>query len=206
MSAAAPVVPHGSGTHGTGHNEDWVLPYKGKVGMYCLIFGESTIFAIFVVAYIYYIGRSKWGPTPQQVLELPIFSSICLLSSSLTIWLAERALLKRQMSQFSLWWGGTILLGLVFMVGTALEWRKLIYVDGLTVHTNVFGSTYYCLVGLHAFHVIVGLALLSLVLLFGFMGRLTPNHTERVEVLSLYWHFVDAIWVVVFTVVYVIGR
>ena len=206
MSTAAPVVPQGSGGHVAGYTEDWILPYKGKVGMYCLIFGESTIFAIFVVAYIYYIGRSKWGPTPQQVLELPIFSSICLLSSSFTIWLAERALHKRQMSQFSLWWGGTILLGLVFMVGTALEWRKLIYVDGLTVHTNVFGSTYYCLVGLHAFHVIVGLSMLVLVLLFGLMGKLTPNHTERVEVLSLYWHFVDAIWVVVFTVVYVIGR
>ena len=202
MSTAV-VVPHGS-THG--HDGDWVLPYKGRVGMYCLIFAESTIFAIFVVAYIYYIGRSKFGPTPQQVLEVPIVNSICLLSSSLTIWFAERALHKRAMGAFSAWWGGTILLGLIFMVGTALEWKKLIYVDGLTVRTNVFGSTYYCLVGLHAFHVIVGLCMLSLVLLFGLMGKLTPNHTERVEVLSLYWHFVDAIWVVVFTVVYIIGR
>ena len=202
MSAAV-IVPHGSTA---GHDGEWILPYKGKVGMYCLIFAETTIFAIFVVAYIYYIGRSKFGPTPQQVLEVPVFNSICLLSSSLTIWFAERALHKRAMTAFSAWWGFTIVLGLIFMVGTALEWKKLIYVDGLTVRTNVFGSTYYCLVGLHAFHVIVGLTMLSLVLLFGFMGKLTPNHTERVEVLSLYWHFVDAIWVVVFTVVYIIGR
>jgi cytochrome c oxidase subunit 3/cytochrome o ubiquinol oxidase subunit 3 len=202
MSASV-VVPHGSTP---GHEGAWVLPYKGKVAMYCLIFAETTIFAIFVVAYIYYIGRSRFGPTPQQVLEIPVFNSICLLSSSFTIWLAERALHKRQMNGFSLWWGVTILLGLIFMVGTALEWKKLIYVDGLTIRTNVFGSTYYCLVGLHAFHVIVGLLMLSLVLIFGLMGKLTPNHTERVETLSLYWHFVDAVWVVVFTVVYVIGR
>jgi cytochrome c oxidase subunit 3/cytochrome o ubiquinol oxidase subunit 3 len=140
------------------------------------------------------------------VLEVPYLASICLLSSSLTIWLAERALHKRAMAQFSLWWGGTILLGLVFMFYTVLEWKKLIYQDGLTVSTNLFGTTYYCLVGLHAFHVIVGLLMLSLTLLFGFMGQLKPEHTERVEVLSLYWHFVDAVWVVVFTVVYIIGR
>ena len=203
MSSAAAVVPNGSSG---GHQGEWILPYKGKIGMYCLIFAETAIFAIFVVAYIYYIGRSKFGPTPQQVLEVPIVNSICLLSSSLTIWLAERGLHKREMKQFSLWWGITILLGVIFMVGTAMEWRKLIFEDGLTVRTNVFGSTYYSLVGLHALHVIVGLTLLSLVWIFGLMGKLSANHTERVEVLSLYWHFVDAVWVVVFTVVYIIGR
>jgi cytochrome c oxidase subunit 3/cytochrome o ubiquinol oxidase subunit 3 len=205
MSAATPAIPHGS-TNLHGADAGWVLPYKGKVGMYCLIFAETTIFAIFVVAYIYYIGRSPYGPQPSKVLEVPYLASICLLSSSLTIWLAERALHKRAMGQFSLWWGGTILLGPIFMVYTVLEWKKLIYEDGLTVSTNLFGTTYYCLVGLHAFHVIVGLLMLSLTLLFGFMGQLKPEHTERVEVLSLYWHFVDAVWVVVFTVVYIIGR
>jgi cytochrome c oxidase subunit 3/cytochrome o ubiquinol oxidase subunit 3 len=203
MSAATPAIPHGS-THG--HDGDWVLPYKGKVGMYCLILAETTIFAIFVVAYVYYIGRSSYGPQPKDVLEVPIFYSICLLSSSLTIWMAERALIKRAMTMFSAWWGLTIVLGLTFMYGTYAEWHKLIYQDGLTVSTNLFGTTYYCLVGLHAFHVIVGLLMLSLTLMFGLMGKLTPEHTERVETLSLYWHFVDAVWVVVFTVVYVIGR
>lgn len=210
MSALTPTIPHGP-SHG-GHSsvasngEPWVLPSKGRVGMYCLIIAESAIFAIFVVAYIYYIGRSTYGPQPKQVLEVPVFFSICLLSSSFTIWLAERALHKRAMGMFSAWWGGTIILGLLFMIGTILEWKKLIYQDGLTVSTNLFGTTYYCLVGLHAFHVIVGLCMLTLTLLFGFMGKLKPEHTERVEVLSLYWHFVDAVWVVVFTVVYIIGR
>ena len=182
------------------------MPYKGRVGMYSLILAESAIFIIFVIAYIYYIGRSTYGPQPKDVLEVPILASICLLSSSFTIWLAERALHKRAIGMFSAWWGGTILLGLIFMIYTALEWKKLIYQDGLTVSTNLFGTTYFCLVGLHAFHVIVGLTMLSLVFVFGLMGKLTPNHTERVEVLSLYWHFVDAVWVVVFTVVYIVGR
>jgi cytochrome c oxidase subunit 3/cytochrome o ubiquinol oxidase subunit 3 len=206
MSAATPAIPHGSTHLAHGHDGEWVLPSKGKIGMYCLILAETTIFAIFVVAYIYYIGRSTYGPQPGQVLEVPVLASICLLSSSFTIWLAERALHKRAMGQFLLFWGGTILLGLIFMIYTVLEWKKLIYQDGLTVSTNLFGTTYYCLVGLHAFHVIVGLLMLSLTLLFGFMGQLKPEHTERVEVLSLYWHFVDAVWVVVFTVVYIIGR
>ena len=203
MSAATPTMPQ---AHGAASSEPWVMPYKGRVGMYALILAESAIFIIFVIAYIYYIGRSTYGPQPRQVLEVPILASICLLSSSLTIWLAERALHKRAMGMFSAWWGGTILLGLVFMIYTALEWKKLIYDDGLTVSTNLFGTTYFCLVGLHAAHVIVGLTMLTLVFAFGLMGKLTPNHTERVEVLSLYWHFVDAIWVVVFTVVYIVGR
>ena len=203
MSAATPTIPH---AQGTASSEPWVMPYKGRVGMYSLIVAESAIFIIFVIAYIYYIGRSTYGPQPKDVLEVPILASICLLSSSFTIWLAERALHKRAMAMFSAWWGLTILLGLVFMAYTAIEWKKLIYTDGLTVSTNLFGTTYFCLVGLHAFHVIVGLMMLSLVFLFGLMGKLTPNHTERVEVLSLYWHFVDAIWVVVFTVVYIVGR
>ncbi len=203
MSAATPTIPH---AHSAASAEPWVMPYKGRVGMYSLILAESAIFIIFVIAYIYYIGRSTYGPQPKDVLEVPILASICLLSSSFTIWLAERALHKRAMGMFSAWWGGTILLGLIFMIYTALEWKKLIYQDGLTVSTNLFGTTYFCLVGLHAFHVIVGLTMLSLVFLFGLMGKLTPNHTERVEVLSLYWHFVDAVWVVVFTVVYIVGR
>jgi cytochrome c oxidase subunit 3 len=181
-------------------------PYKGRVAMFTLIAAESAIFTIFVVAYIYYIGQSLSGPTPRDVLDLPIFNTIFLLSSSLTIWLAERALVRRAMGNFNLFWGLTILLGAIFLVGTAREWNKLITVDHLTVSTNLFGTTYYSLVGLHALHVIVGLILLSAVLIFSLMKSLRPEDTKRVEVLALYWHFVDCVWVVVFTVVYVVGR
>jgi cytochrome c oxidase subunit 3/cytochrome o ubiquinol oxidase subunit 3 len=186
--------------------EPWSLPSRGRVGMYCLIIGESAIFIIFVVAYIYYIGRSLYGPTPQQVLEVPIFNSICLLSSSLTIWLAERALDRNRIKAFGWWWALTLALGAIFLVGTGIEWHKLIYVDGLTIRTNLFGTTFYSLVGLHATHVIFGLIGLSIVLGLTLAGKITEEHSERVQVLALYWHFVDAIWVVVFTVVYILGR
>jgi cytochrome c oxidase subunit III len=182
------------------------LPYKGRVAMFTLIAAESAIFTIFVVAYIYYIGQSLSGPTPREVLDLPIFNTIFLLSSSLTIMLAERALVRRAMGNFNLFWGLTILLGAIFLVGTAREWYKLITVDHLTISTNLFGTTYYSLVGLHALHVIVGLILLTAVLIFSLMKALRPEDTKRIEVLALYWHFVDCVWIVVFTVVYLIGR
>jgi cytochrome c oxidase subunit III len=186
--------------------QEWRLPSRGKVAMYSLIMAESAIFTIFVVAYIYNIGRSAFGPTPRQVLEVPIFYTACLLSSSFFIWLAEHAIAKAKMGAFILWWAVTFLLGAIFLVGTGFEWHKLIYQDGLTISTNLFGTTYYCLVGLHATHVILGLIMLFIVLIFAITGHLSSKHTERVEVLSLYWHFVDAVWVVVFTVVYLIGR
>jgi cytochrome c oxidase subunit 3/cytochrome o ubiquinol oxidase subunit 3 len=174
--------------------------------MFCVIIAESAIFTIFVVAYVYNIGKSAFGPTPQQVLEIPIFNSICLLSSSLTIWLAEHAIERGKVKNFALWWALTFVLGAIFLGGTAIEWHKLIYQDGLTISTNLFGTTYYSIVGLHASHVIIGLLALLTVLLFTVTGHVRQEHAERIQVLALYWHFVDAVWVVVFTVVYILGR
>jgi cytochrome c oxidase subunit 3 len=184
----------------------WTLPARGPVGMYCLIAAESAIFTIFVVAYIFYIGKSLSGPQPQDVLRAPIFLTICLLSSSLTIHFALKWLKNGKVFSFALWWLLTIVLGAIFLGGTALEWRHLIYDDGLTIQTNLFGTTYYSLVGLHAFHVTVGLLALAIVAVLTLLGSVRQEHAERVEVLSLYWHFVDVVWVVVFTVVYIIGR
>ena len=185
---------------------DWKLPYRGKVGMACLIFAESAIFTIFVVAYLFYIGKSLSGPTPREVLETPIFYTVCLLSSSLTVHFAGKLLERGRRGAFLLLWVLTIVLGALFLYGTGQEWHRLIYEHGLTISTNVFGTTYYSLVGLHAFHVTAGLVMLSIVLFFGLAGRVGPQQSARVDVLSLYWHFVDAVWVVVFTVVYVLGR
>jgi cytochrome c oxidase subunit 3/cytochrome o ubiquinol oxidase subunit 3 len=185
---------------------EWNLPSRGVVGMACLILAEAAIFIIFVVAYIFYIGKSLSGPTPRDVLELPIFTTICLLSSSITVHFAGSALHKGARNLCSLWLAATVLLGGIFLVGTGMEWYHLIYNDGLTIRTNLFGTTFYSLVGLHATHVIVGLFMLSLALIFSLRGEMTTEHSGRLEVLSLYWHFVDAVWVVVFTVVYVLGR
>ncbi len=184
----------------------WKLPYRGKVGMACLIFAESAIFTIFVVAYLFYVGKSLSGPTPREVLETPIFYTVCLLSSSLTVHFAGKLLERGRRGAFLLLWVLTIVLGALFLYGTGQEWHRLIYEHGLTISTNLFGTTYYSLVGLHAFHVTAGLIMLSIVLFFGLAGRVGPEQSARVDVLSLYWHFVDAVWVVVFTVVYVLGR
>jgi cytochrome c oxidase subunit 3 len=185
---------------------EWVLPARGRVGMFALIAAEAAIFTIFVVAYIFYIGKSMSGPMPKDVLELPIFGTVCLLSSSLTIHLAVRALRNAKVALFGIWWFVTIALGVIFLVGTGREWHHLIFDEGLTVSTNLFGTTYYSLVGLHAFHVIVGLIVLTTGMIFTFLGLVKQEHSERAEIFSLYWHFVDAVWVIVFTVVYVVGR
>jgi cytochrome c oxidase subunit III len=186
--------------------QSWLLPYRGKVAMACLIIAESSIFTIFVVAYLFYLGKSLTGPTPREVLETPIFFTICLLSSSLTIHFAARSLEHGKRGTFLGLWLLTIVLGGLFLFGTGMEWHRLIYEHGLTISTNLFGTTYYSLVGLHGSHVIVGLIMLTTVLLFALAGRVGPEQSARVEVLSMYWHFVDAVWVVVFTVVYILGR
>ena len=186
-------------------DENWRLPSRGRVGMLCLIIGESAIFTIFVVAYVFYIGRSLTGPTPK-ILEVPIFNTICLLSSSITIILAEHAIQHGAIRRFAALWGLTMALGIEFLIGTGIEWRKLIFEDHLTISTNLFGTTYYSLVGLHATHVVVGMIGLTLVMLFTLMGRVKQEHAERIQVLALYWHFVDVVWIVVFTVVYIVGR
>jgi cytochrome c oxidase subunit III len=184
----------------------WLLPSRGKVAMAGLIVAESAIFTIFVVAYLFYLGKSLTGPVPREVLETPIFYTICLLSSSLTIHFAAKCLARGMAFAFLGFWLLTIALGGLFLYGTAEEWHRLIYEHGLTISTNLFGTTYYSLVGLHAFHVIAGLVMLVTVAVFGLSGRVGVKQSGHIEVLSMYWHFVDAIWVVVFTVVYVLGR
>src|SRR4051812_5811406 len=193
-------------THAVATVPAWTLPDRGKVGMLSFIIAESAIFTIFVVAYLFYLGKSLTGPSPGDVLEVPIFYTICLLSSSVTIHLAGKRLERGEQATFLVLWLLTIVLGGLFMYGTAQEWHRLIYEHGLTISTNLFGTTYYSLVGLHAFHVTVGLLMLSIVLVLGIAGRVGAAQSARVDVLSLYWHFVDAVWVVVFTVVYIVGR
>jgi cytochrome c oxidase subunit 3 len=184
----------------------WTLPRRGPVGLLFFILAESSIFAVFVAAYLFYIGRSLTGPTPREVLQFPVLMTVCLLSSSLTVHLATRALRNGSMASFLGFWAATILLGAGFLAGTIREWYDLITVHHLTIRTNLFGSTYYALVGLHASHVIAGLVMLLIVAAFGLAGRIRPVHAERADVISIYWHFVDVVWIVVVTVVYVIGR
>jgi cytochrome c oxidase subunit 3/cytochrome o ubiquinol oxidase subunit 3 len=183
----------------------WKLPDRGRAGLICLIVTEFTLFTIFVVAYLFYTGKSLDGPNPSQVLELPVWATICLLSSSVTVALAEKALKLEAIATFKLWTGMTIVLGVEFLRQTALEWRHLIVDWHLTIGTNLFGTTFYSLVGLHASHVVIGLTLLSLTLLLGLFGKM-DGEARRFGLLAWYWHFVDAVWIAVLTVVYVVGR
>src|SRR5579859_6010541 len=122
---------------------DWQLPSRGRVGMYCLIAAEAAIFSIFVVAYLFYIGKSLTGPQPRDVLHAPVFYTVCLLASSLTVHMAVRRLVAGKTAAFARWWLLTILLGGAFLFGTASEWRHLIVDESLTIETNLFGTTYY---------------------------------------------------------------
>lgn len=186
-------------------DEAWKLPSPRKLGILTLILAESALFTIFVVAYLFYMGKSLNPPFPREVLEFPLLGSIALFSSSATIFLAEKALHKGNRGGFLFWWGLTVVLGAYFLYFTGSEWAKLICVDGLTIATNTFGTTFYSLVGLHAFHVVVGVLLLLGIFIAGLRNRLKPDHTEHVEAISYYWHFVDCIWIVVLSVVYIIS-
>ncbi len=177
-----------------------------RVGMVGLIVAEASLFAVFVVAYLYDLGKSLSGPSPKEVLSVPVLGTVCLLSSSVTVALAVRALGRGAVRRCGAWLLATVVLAVVFLTGTAAEWLRLITREGVTIGTNLFGTTFYALVGLHASHVIVGVVMLTLIGVFAWSRALQSAHVERVELVSWYWHFVDAVWVVVLTVVYVIGR
>jgi cytochrome c oxidase subunit III len=196
-AASSPTIPAAG---------EWKLPSKRKVGLICLLATESALFTIFVVAYLFYLGKSLNGPYPKDILSPPWLASVALLSSSVTVVLAERAFLRGNLGRFKLMLFVTIALGVFFLGATALEWKRLITHDQFTISSNLAGSTYYSLVGLHASHVVIGLLLLSLVWVLSLANWVGPEQHERVEMLSWYWHFVDVIWIVVFTVVYILGR
>jgi cytochrome c oxidase subunit 3/cytochrome o ubiquinol oxidase subunit 3 len=184
----------------------WTLPDRGAIGMMMLILTESVLFMMFAAAYLFYLGKSTGGPSPHEILRVPIVSTICLLSSSITMAFAEHALRNSRVVRFRLWFLFTILLGLEFLTATGIEWRQFIYRDHFTISTNLFGTTFYSLVGLHASHVTLGLSLMIAALAAALLGFPLERQVRRITYLSWYWHFVDAVWVAVFSVVYVIGR
>ncbi|MAT81871.1 MAG: heme-copper oxidase subunit III [Phycisphaerae bacterium] len=185
---------------------------RGKLGMACLICSEITFFGTLLATYVYYIGRDLSGPFPQDVLDVSVapmkvvFNSIFLLTSSIWIVLAVKALRKGRIKTFAFWWFLTILFGAEFLVGTGMEWYGLIVDDGLTIRTNLFGSGFYTVVGFHAGHVCCGLIILTIVFVLTLCGYMHKRHAHKVDMLSWYWHFVDGIWIAVFTIVYILGN
>ncbi len=173
-----------------------------KVGIWTLIIAESSLILTFVVVYLFYTGKSISGPQPMDVLHFPWWGTVYLLSSSFTAHFAVKFLEKDKKGPFMFLWLVTMALGAAFLVYTATEWHHLIYEKHLTLATNLFGTTFYSLVGAHAMHVVVGLILLGIIFCLGLMGRIKIDSAGRVEIISLYWHFVDVVWIVVVLTVY----
>jgi cytochrome c oxidase subunit 3/cytochrome o ubiquinol oxidase subunit 3 len=170
-----------------------------------------AFFSTLIVSYIVFIGRDSQpgglgGPTPIDVLKLPLVigTTICLLSSSVTIHLADRALQNNHSWTFIELLIATIGLGVVFLLGTAHEWHELIDRYQLTISRNLFGTTYYTLVGFHALHVTVGVIVMLIILVLALRGHLVEKSNGSVQLVSWYWHFVDGVWIFVFTVVYLL--
>ncbi|MFO0808217.1 MAG: heme-copper oxidase subunit III [Gemmataceae bacterium] len=181
----------------------------GQWGMVAFLLSEVALFSTLIVAYLIFAGRDSLpgglgGPTPLGVLSLRLVigTTLCLLASSATVHLAERALRRGSDGVFLGLWLLTIALGIVFLLGTAYEWRDLIFTHRLTISRNLFGTTFYTLVGLHALHVTAGVVVMLIVLVMALRRHLTEKNRDGVELVSWYWHYVDVVWVVVFTVVY----
>jgi len=185
-----------------GRPKPWQIE-KNRTGMVTFIVSEAFFFLMLIFAYLYYNARPIIGPVAATALDpykTLIFTG-CLLSSSLTFWLAERALHKNRTSSFHRWLAVTITLGVVFILGQGHEYLHL-FNQGLRVGTNLFATTFFTLTGFHGLHVCIGLAGLLVLLGLGLAGDFKTRRTEAVATLGLYWHFVDAVWIAVFSVIY----
>jgi len=180
----------------------------GQWGIVSFLVSEVALFGTLIVTYLFYLGKDVVGPTPAVALSLSLVlvTTACLLASSGTVHVAEKALHRGNQGGFVLWWLATIVLGVLFLGGTVYEWYGLIVHHGLTISRNLFGTTYYTLVGLHALHVTGGVTIMLIVLGLALRRHVTTANRAGVGLVSWYWHFVDGVWVVVFTVVYLVGR
>jgi cytochrome c oxidase subunit III len=198
-----------SSFHAPSPGTEGAAPPPVKSGMIAFLVSEAAFFGTLIMSYVYFLSQTLAGnPKPIQVFYLPsvIAASACLFSSSATIHLAEKALRRDRRRAFLLLWGLTILLGALFLLGTVWEWSDLIGKCGLTISRNLFGSSYFTLVGFHALHVTIGVVVMSIVFGLALMGQITVSNQTTVEVVSWYWHFVDAVWLLVFILVYLAGR
>ncbi|MGC2661811.1 MAG: heme-copper oxidase subunit III [Bryobacteraceae bacterium] len=179
-----------------------LLQKKTLLAVLLFIGSEAIFFACLIAAYVYYATASPNGPNAHKVLD-PLktgFYTACLLSSSITVYFAERAQRKGKPG-LSRWLAATMLLGATFLYGEMQEYRKLLH-ENVTVSRNLFGSTYYTLTGFHALHVTVGLILLGIMLVISLRRKMFKPQQSALEGISYYWHFVDVVWVAVFSVVY----
>jgi cytochrome c oxidase subunit 3/cytochrome o ubiquinol oxidase subunit 3 len=188
-----------------------VVPEKtlspAQWGMISFLVSEVAFFGTLIVAYIIFMGTDRVGPTPAVLeLSLVLVTTVCLLSSSVTIHLAEKTLHRGAQGGFIGWWLLTIVLGVLFLAGTGFEWKQLITDHNLTISRNMFGTTFYTLVGFHGLHVTGGVIAMSVVLGLALRRQVTSANQTGVQLVAWYWHFVDGVWIAVFTVVYLVSR
>lgn len=176
-----------------------------KLAMWIFLASDVLLFGALITSYVVYRGRSVVGPYPKDVFDIPYtsVSSFVLLASSLTMVLALAAIQRGDLGRMRLWLLATAMLGMTFVGGQVYEFTTF-YREGLSLTTNLFGTTFYVLTGFHGAHVTIGILMLLTLFSLSFMGRLTERDAMTVELVGLYWHFVDIVWIVIFTVVYLI--
>lgn len=172
------------------------------IGMLLFVASESIFFLLLVLAYVNFHKTGGRGPSAASMLD-PVKTglfSLALFSSSLTMWLSERSR-KKQSPWMRLWLAATIVLGAIFLSGQGIEYAHLLS-EHVTISRDLFGSTFFTLTGFHGFHVLLGLLLLSVLLALAFFGRKHEPTLPGMQSIAVYWHFVDAVWVIIFSVVY----
>ncbi|MGW8282466.1 MAG: cytochrome c oxidase subunit 3 [Gemmatimonadota bacterium] len=186
------------------HHTSTGLPSR-KLLMWAFIGSECILFGSLIITYLVFRGRSVVGPYPEELLNIPFITvtTFTLLMSSLTMVLALAAVQRNDMRQGKLWLLMTALLGLVFLSGQIYEFSHFVH-EGLGLTTNLFGASFFLLTGTHGAHVLVGVIWLTTLFVLALRGRLTDANAETVEITGLYWHFVDVVWIVLFTIIYLL--
>ena len=176
-----------------------------KLGIWVFLASECMFFGSLITTYLLYYDRTGNGPGPKDVFEIPFtsVSSFVLLMSSLTMVLAHSATIRRDERRMRSWLLATALLGLVFIGGQIFEFAAFVR-DGMTLTTSPFSSSFFLLTGFHGTHVTVGILMLLTLYTLSKLGRLPVEDDIKVDMIALYWHFVDIVWIVIFTFVYLI--
>ena len=195
------AVAHGQGEH---PETTTGLPHT-KLAMWLFLASECLLFGALISTYVLYRGRSVEGPFPHDVFDIPYtsVSAFVLLASSLTMVLALSAAQEGDKGRTRLWLLATAVLGMVFVGGQVYEFT-VFYNEGLKLSTNLFGTTFYVLTGFHGVHVTVGILMLLSLVGLSYAERLPADPSFPIEMVGLYWHFVDIVWIVIFTLVYLI--
>ena len=195
-TAAAHAEPETTST-GLSHRKLVIWAFLGSD---CMFFGS------FIATYLIYQGKSKTGPFPEDVFSIPVtsISTFVLLMSSMSMVLAYAALTRGNVKTFRVWIFATAILGMTFLAFQVFEFRDFVHA-GLTPRTNLFGTTFFTLTGFHGAHVTIGVIWLLSLGFHSFKGGVTPETHLDVDLAALYWHFVDVVWIIIFTVVYLFG-